>query len=287
MVTIAFICVGILLLYVVVRGRRARRDGYLGRFVLRLSWVGLAAGLAETTCIRWYGFYAYEPDWVLFFDQVPVLVMVIWPFVIHSAWDLSRYLLGRDHNGVPFLGAAIVLADASLIEPIAVQAGLWHWHEPGLFSVPPIALLGWAFFALACLGLWQQAERRSWPGWVDAATVGVAPVLAHSALLVLWWGMLRWLNHPVPSWVAVASIWPASLAVTVWCFYRRVAKRIPLQVLLLRVPPTLFFAGLLAIHGRQELALVSYVAAFAPPYLVLTLARRSEPAAYRRPSCEG
>ena len=42
------------------------------------------------------------------------------------------------------VGALIVLADASLIEPVAVASNLWAWTEPGLFAVPPIGILGWA-----------------------------------------------------------------------------------------------------------------------------------------------
>ena len=71
---------------------------------------------------------------------------------------LARAVLGappahargsRSSSRVALLGAAIVLADASLIEPIAVRAGLWRWTEPGLFAVPLVGIVGWAFFAWA------------------------------------------------------------------------------------------------------------------------------------------
>ncbi len=270
MLVIAIICGVILVTYAWFRGRRAEQPG---RFLLRLVWVGLAGGIGETTCIRWYGFYAYEADWGLFFDQVPILVLTIWPFVIHSAWDLSRYLLGREHRAVPLLGAAIVLVDASLIEPIAVAAGLWHWTEPGLFLVPPIGIIGWSLFALACLYLWQQADQRRLPLWVDASTMLVAPAFSHLGLLAIWWGALRWVNQPMSSWAAVVAVWLLSLAVTTWLVRQRAAQRVPLSVLLLRVPPTLFFTGLLLLHGRDQPALILYVVAFAPPYLVLTFLR--------------
>ena len=267
MPVIAIICLTILVLYVVVRGRQAEEPR---RFVARLLYVGLAGGVAETTCIRWYGLYAYEPDWYLFFDRVPLLVMAIWPFVLHSAWDMSRYLLGREHRAVPLLGASIVLADASLIEPIAVRAGLWRWTEPGLFHVPPIGVIGWALFALACLSWWQRAERRRRPVWTEAATVIAAPAFTHLALLGVWWAALRWVNHAVPSWPAVGVAWALSIAVTAWLVRARATARVPLSVLLLRVPPTLFFSALLVVYGWAHTDLVLYVAAFAPPYLVLT-----------------
>ena len=65
------------------------------------------------------------------------------PVVILSALELAESLT---KTRTTLLCAAIALADAALIEPVAVRAGLWRWHEPGLFGVPPIGILGWAFF---------------------------------------------------------------------------------------------------------------------------------------------
>ena len=123
MIPIQLTCLAIVLISLSMGLRQAEsRTEYLRRYGLLV----LAAWVAEDSCIRCYGFYHYAPGWSLFVDQVPLAIVLIWPCVILSARELA---------GVPLIGAAIVLTDAGLIEPIAVQAGLWHWTEPGLFGV--------------------------------------------------------------------------------------------------------------------------------------------------------
>jgi uncharacterized membrane protein len=129
-------------------------------FLRRMALLVVASWIAEDSCIRAYGFYFYAPGWSVFVDRVPLAILLIWPIVIHSAWELARRLLGTGHRWIPLAGALLVWADASMIEPIAVRAGLWRWTEPGLFQVPPIGILGWAFYAGLCMWLLEAAERR-------------------------------------------------------------------------------------------------------------------------------
>lgn len=126
------VCAAIVALYVVVR---ARRDPEPKRFLSRLFFVAVAGWTGEDSIIHAYDFYGYSREWTVLLDELPLMVLVIWPVVISSAWDLARRLAGDSTKAV-LLGAAIVLFDASLIEPAAVRAGLWAWNEPGLFHVP-------------------------------------------------------------------------------------------------------------------------------------------------------
>ena len=256
-------CVAILVLYVAVRGRA---EPSWGAFVGRLAIVSIAGGIGEDLCIRWYGFYSYDERWSLFAGHVPVMVMAIWPFVIHSAWDISRALLGPGHRAVPLLGGAIVWADASLIEPVAVQAGLWSWSEPGLFFVPPIAVLGWAYFAALCMAAWQ----RGGGGLRDLLVLPVAVTGAHVLLIATWWGALRWVNDTVPPAAGLVVIWILSAAATVQVVRTGAAARVSRRTMWLRVPPALLFGALLLQHARDATGLIAYVAAFVPPYIVLT-----------------
>lgn len=242
-----------------------RREPHPARFFRRMGFLFLASLLGEDSMIRCYGFYAYSPEWSLFVDQVPLLIAIIWPVVIHSAWTLSRRLLGEGHALIPLLGGAIVLADASLIEPIAVQAGLWWWTEPGVFSVPPIGILGWAFFATAVIAFWERGQERS----LYDAGVLVAPLVTHLLLLASWWGALRWVNRPIPDWSAVFLIWGVLLPLALFSWRERLRQRVPLEELLVRVPGAIFFFVLLALYGRTLPALICYALAFVPPYLSL------------------
>lgn len=266
MLRLELVCLAIVLAFVVVR---ARRDPQPGRFLLRLFLLAAAGWVAEDSVIHAYDFYAYAPEWTVFVDRVPLMVLVIWPVVIHSAWDLARHLLGPRHPRGPLLAAALVLADASLIEPIAVQAGLWRWHQPGLFGVPPIGILGWAFFAGLGIGWLDRIDRRGHRWAADLAVVLLPAVGTHLLLLATWWVALRWVNGSVPPWAGVAVAW----SVSVWAARRalgsRARERVPRGEMLLRVPAAAFFFALLALHGAEIPALVVYALAFAPPYLGL------------------
>lgn len=226
-----------------------------------------AGWLGEDSVIRAYGFYFYSPRWHLFLDRVPLMIVVIWPIVIHSAWALARRLKPASAWIAP-CAAAIVLADASLIEPIAVHAGLWTWTEPGLFAVPPIGIVGWAYFAGACIATLQAAEARRFPRVV---TIVIGPLCTHALLVGSWWLAFRWLSRPLPSWPAVALSWLVLGALAVAAVRRRLGTRVPPSELLLRVPGALFFFVLLGLYGRNLPPLCAWSAAFAPPYFALLL----------------
>ena len=235
----------------------ARRDA-----LPTLALLAVAGFLGEDSVIRAYGFYYYSPRWHLFLDRVPLLIVLIWPIVIHSAFTLARRLQPRAHLA-PLVGAAIVLADASLIEPIAVHAGLWTWTEPGLFAVPPIGIVGWAYFAgaaMACL----QGER-------PVAALLVAPLATHLLLVASWWGAFKWLSRPLPAWPFAVAAWLVLGALAAVAARLHLGRRVPRADLLLRGPGAAFFFVLLGVYGRDLPALVVYALAFTPPYFALLL----------------
>jgi len=265
------LCLAIVVLWVVLRLRReADRPGLLRRLAL----LAAASWVAEDSVIHAYGFYDYGDGWSVVADRMPVLVALIWPVVIQSAADLAGGL-GLAGRRYVLVAAAIVLADASLIEPVAVQAGLWSWTEPGLFLVPPVGIVGWAVFAAWALWL-LDTPRLAGRGALRACLVMVLPaLLTHACLLALWWGALRWLNGPVPPWPAVAAAWGLSVLVALHARSAAAPALLRRADLLVRVPPALVFFVLLVLHGRELPALVAWAVAFAPPYLVLTWRARA------------
>lgn len=257
------VCLAIVGSFVAVR---ARIDPEPRRFLWRLAVLVAAAWVAENSVIHAYHFYEYSPSWSLFVDHVPLMIVLIWPVVVHSAWDLARHLLGDGHRRVPLLAATFILFDASLMEPIAVEAGLWRWTEPGLFRVPPIGILGWAIFAFFAVTI----LRRSRSAVTDLSAILLPALGTHLLLLIAWWTFFRWVNGPVPAWSAVLLVWLLSVGAVLLVRRGRLFTRVPRLEMLLRAPAALFFFALLVMHGRDAPALVAYAAAFAPPYLVLT-----------------
>lgn len=239
------------------------RRGTLAETLPLLGILLAAAAWGEASCIRLYGFYQYHPDWHLKLDDVmPLMVAAIWPFVIRSDAQVAEAVLGKNHPWHPVLTAALVTWNATLMETVAVQAGLWSWNVPGIFQVPLIGLLGWGFFAGSSLYLYRRLELR-WRLW----TILLAPLLTHGLLLLTWWSALRWWPvGPIDPWSSVWGAWACSilLCLGVW----RSGFRLEWAILLPRVPAALVFLGLLLVYGGHEMPLLVFAASFAPPYLL-------------------
>ncbi|MCC7075221.1 MAG: carotenoid biosynthesis protein [Deltaproteobacteria bacterium] len=230
--------------------------------VLRLLVVAAASWMGEESCIRLYGFYGYAKLWQLRLLDVPLAVVCIWPIVVQSALDLTRAVRTPRRA---LVAAALVTVDASLIEPISTRIGLWTWFHAGPFSVPVVGVLGWGCFAL---GVALVIERR--PLWA----LVVAPAVTHLCLLAAWWGALRWLppgEGELP-WIALAALGSCAAAVLLW----RRPPPVLVRDVWLRAPAAGFFFALLALFARDDLLLVAWALAFAPPWLVLLARRRAE-----------
>ncbi len=269
--------VGIVVLYVLMQ---AQREESPRRFLGRLLLVAVAAFLAEESCIRLYSFYDYSDDWWVKVGHVPVLVLLIWPVVIHSATGLARQLLttparpALSISKAALAAGALVLADAALIEPVAVHAGLWHWNEPGLFAVPPIGILGWACFAAICAATFACTEGRRRLSW-DLVVLPAACAGTHLLLLACWWGLLRWVNAPVPGFLAALVAFGLATGISIYLLKSQIGRRVCRQDLLLRIPAALFFGSLLLAHWPGPGALLAYFVVFTPPNIVLTMQSNS------------
>jgi hypothetical protein len=261
-------CLGILIVHMGV-GWWVAGD-QRGRFARRAALLVVGSWIAEDTCIRAYQFYSYNPEWWWFLDKMPLMIAVIWPAVILSAWELVRARGVRGAKAALWTGL-LVWADASLIEPIAVKAGLWRWSQPGLFDVPVIGMLGWGIFAGLCAWVFEAAQGRRGEGLREAAGVWVgAVVAAHLGLIAAWWGVFRWVNVTWAAWPVVALVWAGSAALTARSWRSGMRHVMPPAVMATRIPAASFFMVLLAIHGLEEAALAIYALAFVPPYVAAT-----------------
>jgi len=238
-------------------------------FFIRVAFVSAASWIAEESCIILYKFYGYSSNWSLFLAHIPLIIIVIWPFVIHSAWELASQILRPGHRFVPLAAAAIVLTDASLIEPVAVHAGLWSWNESGIYNVPPIGILGWAYFAFLCILLFEEGKRRNSTKRFNLLIIVFPVIGTHLLLLITWWGAFRWVNIPVDPRITAGLAWVLSLFLVYAILRNRTGTRVKRKTLLLRLPAALIFFTLLALNAGDSELLVVYGVAFAPPYLTL------------------
>lgn len=228
----------------------------------------LAALWGEDSCIRLYQFYQYSPDWHFILDKMPPMVALIWPFVILSdarvVQAVARAKGQAQHPLLPLAVGALVIYDASLMEVISVNVGLWSWNEPGIFEVPIIGILGWGYFAAAALWLRDRLTPRQCP-WI----ILLAPTLTHLMLLATWWGGLRWiLREPLPGEVVVGVFTLISLVLStvIW----RLKVKVGAEIMGMRLLAASLFGFLLVANGWPEPILLLYVATFVPPYVLAT-----------------
>ncbi len=233
--------------------------------------VSASAWTAEESCILMYRFYDYHPGWSLFLDQVPLLIVVIWPVIIFSAMELTSHLRAA-HPGLGLLaGAAVVATDASFIEPLCVNAGLWRWKLPGFFDVPPIGILGWFFFALLCMALLADNRVKASPAGNNLMLLVIPVVATHVLLVLAWWGALRWIQVSFAALPSVVFIWCLSFTMVFIFHKRRTGASINKRTLLLRIPAALFFFSLLLLSPNTSTPLTVFAVAFIPPYVTLML----------------
>jgi hypothetical protein len=245
-------------------------------------FLAASAWALEESAILFYGYYAYRPVWNLFLDKVPAAVVAVWPVVILSARELAREMAwGRRRAGAAVLGGLVVLADAALIEPLAVEAGLWSWKGEGLFGVPLIGIFGWAFFAvLAILTLETRAGARVTKG--TALALGIAPFVGvHLLLTASWWGLFRWVEAPIHPLAVTCCAWVGSLFLTGGILARRMGSRMRRGVLLRRLPAAGLLFSLFWCMEAAPMPLAAYAVAFVPPYLAL-MAQQYVPDIQRR-----
>jgi len=268
MILLETVALSLALIFVLVHIRR-RPDA--GTYVARMALVSLAAWAAEESAIRWYHFYSYSPVWKLFLGQVPVMVIIVWTYVIHSAWDLGAQVMHPGRRWVPLLAAAIILTDAVAIETVAVNAAAWSWQRPGIFGVPPIGLLGWAFFAFFCLWI-LEARRSKRIGYGDLLLLAVPVIGTHGLLWLAWWGGFRWLVDFNLQASTVPAAWLLSVILVRVIAGRRLGEKVARSTLLLRLPAAVvfyFYLINLAMKTTGLVWLVALLTAWAPPYLVM------------------
>lgn len=240
-----------------------------GYFLLWIVLVATSAWITEETCIRLYAFYSYSQSWHILLSHLPLMVIVVWPAIIHCAWDLASQLLGYGHRLVPLAAGSIVLTDAIFIETVSVRSGLWTWQEPGIFNVPLIGIFGWACFAFLCAFLYEEGRRRNNPLWFSLLVIVLPVVGTHLFLLVSWWGIFRWINIPIEAKLAAATAWIISIGLVFVFFRFRTRIHIEKKTLLLRLLAALFFFTLLVFNADCSVFFSLFVVAFAPPYLTL------------------
>lgn len=248
--------------------------------------LAVAAWIGEESCVALYGYYHYAPGWDLRVDHVPLLVPLIWPLVILSARSVATALWPRATRLRPLLVGAVVAFDASLVEVIAVRAGLWSWAEPGHLGVPLIGMLGWGYFALgadAALSLRLEGSEQRRALLPRLATLVAGPLAAHALIQLTWWGGFRWgLRRDLgeASLIGVALIGAALLAPVLSA--RRAGHTLPPSIALPRIIAAGLFFVLLLLTAPTELPLWIHTAAVAVPYLAATGLRETGSPATRR-----
>ncbi|MFW5739377.1 MAG: hypothetical protein ACOC1F_03315, partial [Myxococcota bacterium] len=167
-------CAAIVVLTLASMARRRNPREVLAEY----GSLAVAGWVVEESCILAYRFYGYADVWTVRLHLVPLLVPLIWPLVILSARDFVQALWPGRRWLAHVLVGAVVAFDASLVEVVAVRAGLWSWAEPGHLNVPVIGMLGWGYFAVGASLALSLSSRWRYP-----AVLAFGLMTAHTLIL--------------------------------------------------------------------------------------------------------
>lgn len=252
----------------------ARKEQSPKAFLKKMIACATAAWIAEESCVRLYGFYAYSPVWHFFVADVPLIVIMVWPTIIHSATVLASRLLKPNKSLIPLIAAIIVFTDAMLIEPISVSFDLWRWYQPGLFGVPLIGFLGWACFAFFSVGMFVPIDLIDLPSRIRLKLpimLVVSVIGTHLFLLISYWTLLKWALVSISPAFSAGAVWIISAATFSLLFFTRIGYRVELTTLISRLPAAIFFYALLFFNKNSTTPLIVYSLAFIPPYIAIFL----------------
>jgi hypothetical protein len=255
----ACVVVVVLTLVTMARARGARP------LLREYGALAVAGFVGEQTCISAYRFYGYAAGWHLRAIDVPILVPLIWPLVILSAREVAA-ALGCTGRWRTALVAALVVFDASLVEVVAVRAGLWAWSEPGHLAVPLVGILGWGYFAAGA----DVALGRGQP-WL---AIVLGPAAAHGLILASWWGLFRWtLRGDLGHASTVGMVAASALVLFAALGARKNGRAIPLSVASPRMIAAALFVVLLLTTAPRDVPLWIHTACVAIPYFAATSLR--------------
>jgi len=239
--------------------RAQRRDA-----LLELALIAIGAWAAEETSIIRYHAYGYPDWWWLKLDEVPLLIVAIWPMVVTSARTLVTALFPevRGLRRVLLVGLVVVV-DATLMEVLAVNARLWAWTLPGYMEVPLIGILGWAFYAM---GITYALER-----WPRAWSPIIALAITHALLVVSWYACFKWASVELP--LATTYLYVLAMVVGVFWLLRHPTRRMSLQVAVPRMIAASVFVVLLVTRSTEHLPSFHWLHLAATAMLYLTAVR--------------
>lgn len=271
------LCVPVLALAIGVSARRAG----VRAFAIDYALLAVAGWLGEASSIAWYRYYGYAEGWHARVLTVPLLVPLVWPLVILSAREVRDALFpGVDPLRGALAVTVLVIADASMVEVLAVRAGLWSWAEGGHLGVPLLGIVAWGWFAGAAdLAMSRFRGRARW------LVVPAALALAHALIIASWWACLRWVLRGDLGWgssVGLAVLGVLATWVALRC--RRAGHLIPFEVALPRIVAAALFVVLFVVTAPGDVALLAHVTCIALPYFAASmLSRRGSVGAQGRP----
>ncbi len=238
--------------------RRAMGDRV---FATRFIVLALSAWVGEQTAIRFYHYYSYAAGgWHVLVGDVPLAVILIWPMLLLSTWELV-HRLGTRGLRAALLGAGITFLEAAFIEVVCVSAGLWSWEGDGIFGVPLIGVAGWSAFAFGALAALEAGRL-----WILPVA---GPMAVHLAVPLLWFaGFDRLSSMAVPDAVTLAVEALGMLALSLAAWRVRDHANIAMAEVVPRIAAAELIFLLLPL-GDVPQPVVWFALLFSVPYLAL------------------
>ncbi|CAJ1372717.1 unnamed protein product [Effrenium voratum] len=221
--------------------------GAHGGFFPIAGVLAVAGCMAENSCISWYRYYSYSPDWGLFLGYVPLHVVLIWPLFILGEHQYLRRLLPLGSLG---LRACFCFVDtvllANLVEIYCVSAGLWSWRESNCLGVPLMGPIGWALFATPAVLLLAVQERATRMGRTHRSRILAIPLVCMVVLHVGLWSLWNSVGKHLSNWSFSPSFEAAGICAVQLCYEWAARSKASQGLALQKEVPRLLACGIVA-----------------------------------------
>lgn len=142
-------------LYIVYTLRKEIKPKVITVFLISylLTFIVEAVGVATGSI---FGEYTYGTVLGIQLFKTPLLIGLLWVFVVWGSYQLNEYFVKNKHLRVLFTGITVILFDI-LLEPVAITLGYWSWSGGG---IPLQNYLAWGIIGIIVASLFAYTNIK-------------------------------------------------------------------------------------------------------------------------------
>ncbi len=143
---------------------------------------------------------------------VPLFILLAWVAIIYPVVATTTVAMGRGGLALAVVDGAAATAWDAMVDPLAVRANFWAWHDPGPFyGIPWTNFLGWFLVVAASSAVVRRLSPRPPAESGPPRVLALLPPLL-LLMLCLKYALLAFARgFPLAALVGVAGLLPFSV----------------------------------------------------------------------------